>query len=86
MYFDDSFTRNGAGGGVVPISPKGDHVLYVIQLHFRATNNVAQYEVLVNGRHLIAEPRVQRLYIRIDSNLVVNQVRQRTSSYPPVRQ
>jgi ribonuclease HI len=86
MYFDDSFTRNGAGGGVVLISPKGDHVLYVIQLHFCATNNVAQYEVLVNGRHLIAEPRVQRLYIRIDSNLVVNQVRQRTSSYPPVRQ
>jgi hypothetical protein len=30
MYFDDSFSLNGVGGGVVLISPKGDRLLYLI--------------------------------------------------------
>jgi hypothetical protein len=30
MYFDGSFTLNGAGGGMVLISPKGDRLLHVI--------------------------------------------------------
>jgi hypothetical protein len=37
MYFDCSFTLNGARGGMVLISPKGDRLLYVIRLHFHAT-------------------------------------------------
>jgi hypothetical protein len=49
MYFDGSFTLNKAGGGIVSISPKGDRLLYVIRLHFRATNNVVQYEPLINA-------------------------------------
>jgi ribonuclease HI len=53
MYFDGSFTLNGAEGGVVLIHHKGDRLLYVIQLHFRATNNVAEYEALVNGLRIM---------------------------------
>jgi hypothetical protein len=30
MYFDDPFTLNGIGGGIVLISPKGDQLLYMI--------------------------------------------------------
>jgi hypothetical protein len=30
MYFDGSFTLNGAGGGIILISSKGDRLLYVI--------------------------------------------------------
>jgi ribonuclease HI len=74
MYFDGSFTLNAAGGGIVLISPKGDRLLYVIQLHFCATINVAEYVVLVNGLHLATELRVQRLYIRGDFELIINQV------------
>jgi ribonuclease HI len=55
MYFDSSFTLNGAGGGVVVISPKGERHLYVIRLHFGATNHVEQYEALVNGLRIAAE-------------------------------
>jgi ribonuclease HI len=74
MYFDRSFTLNGARGGMVLISPKGDRLLYVIRLHFCATNNVAEYEALVNGMCITTELGVQRLYIHGDSKLVVNQV------------
>jgi ribonuclease HI len=63
MYFDGSFTLNGAGGGVVLISPKGDRLLYVIRPYFHTTNNEAEYEALVNGLYIAAELRVQRLYI-----------------------
>jgi ribonuclease HI len=55
MYFDGSFTLNGTGGGIVLISPKGDRLLYVIRLHFRATNTVVEYEALVNGLRISAE-------------------------------
>jgi ribonuclease HI len=74
MYFDGSYTLNGARGGVVLISPKGDQLLYMIQLYFRATNNVAKYKALVNSLCIAVELGVQRLYIHGDSELVVNQV------------
>jgi ribonuclease HI len=57
MYFDGSILR-GVGGGVVLISPKGDRLLYVIWLHFHTTNNVADYEALVNGLCIATELRI----------------------------
>jgi ribonuclease HI len=44
----------------------------VIRLHFRATNNVAEYETLINSMRIITELEVQRLYIE-DSELIVIQ-------------
>jgi ribonuclease HI len=58
----------------VLISPKGDWLLYVIQLHFHATNNALECEALVNGMCIVVELGVQWLYIRSDSKLIVNQV------------
>jgi hypothetical protein len=49
MYFDGSFTLNGAGGGVVLISLKGNRLLYMIRLHFHATNNVVEYEMTLSS-------------------------------------
>jgi hypothetical protein len=74
MYFDGSFTLNDAEGGIVLISPKGDRPLYIIWLHFCATNNMVEYEALLNGLRIAAELGVQQLYIQGDSKLVINQV------------
>jgi hypothetical protein len=60
MYFDVSFTLNGARGGVVLISLKGDQLLYVIRLRFCATNNLVAYEALINSLCITIELRVQR--------------------------
>jgi ribonuclease HI len=49
MYFDGSFTLNGAGGGVVLVSPNRDRLQYVLRLHFRVTNNIVEYEVLLHS-------------------------------------
>ena len=52
MYFDGSFSLEGAGAGVVLISPTGEHLKYVIQMLYtgsKATNNTAEYEGLLAG-------------------------------------
>jgi hypothetical protein len=49
MYFDGSMTKTGAGASLLFISPLGVHMRYVIRLYFAASNNVAEYEALVNG-------------------------------------
>jgi ribonuclease HI len=74
MYFDGSFTLNNVGGGIVLISPKGDRLIYVIRLHFYATNNMVEYEALVNCLRITAKLGVHRLYTHRDSELVVNHV------------
>jgi ribonuclease HI len=74
MYFEGSFTLNCVGGGVVLISPKVDRLHYIIRLHFHATNNIVEYEGLVNGLRITVELRIRHLYIRGDSELVVNLV------------
>jgi ribonuclease HI len=58
----------------VLISPNGAQLLYVIHLHFYATNNVAEYEALVNGLRISTELRIHRLHIWGDFELIVNQV------------
>jgi hypothetical protein len=36
----------GAGAGLLFISPLGDHMRYVVRLHFPASNNMAEYKAL----------------------------------------
>ena len=47
---------------------------YVLRLHFPASNNVAEYEALVNGLRITIELGVRRLDARGDSQLVIDQV------------
>jgi ribonuclease HI len=74
MYFDGSLMKTGAGAGLLFISPLGKHVCYVLRLHFSASNNVAEYEALVNGLRIAVELGVRRLDARGDSQLVIDQV------------
>jgi ribonuclease HI len=74
MYFDGSLMKTGAGAGLLLISPLGKHVRYVIRLHFPASNNVSEYEALVNGLRITVEQGVRRLDARGDSQLVIDQV------------
>jgi hypothetical protein len=46
----------------------------VLRLHFPTSNNVAEYEALVNGLRIAIELGVRRLDARGDSQLVIDQV------------
>jgi ribonuclease HI len=74
MYFDGSLMKTGAGAGLLFVSPLGKHLRYVIRFHFPASNNMAEYEALVNGLRIAAELGVRCLDARGDSQLVIDQV------------
>jgi ribonuclease HI len=74
MYFDGSVMKEGAGVGLVFISPLVMCVEYLVRLHFPASNNATEYEALINGLRIAIELRIKRLEIRRDSELVVDQV------------
>src|SRR3954471_7712421 len=73
MHFDGSKMRTGLGAGVVLTSPKGDKLRYVLQIHFAASNNVAEYEALIHGLRLAKELGIRRILCYGDSDLVVQQ-------------
>jgi ribonuclease HI len=60
--------------GIVPIPPKGDALKYVMQLEFPATNNITEYEGLINLLQLSKDLGIRRLLIRGDSQLVAKRV------------
>ena len=72
MYFDGSVMALGSGAGVVLISPDGSRLHYAICLHFSASNNAIEYEALINELRITIELGAMRLYIRGDSELVVD--------------
>jgi ribonuclease HI len=75
MYFDGSKRVQGAGAGVVLISPHGNKLKYVLRMSFsQASNNEAEYEALLHGMKMAKACRATRLKIFGDSNLIVQQV------------
>jgi ribonuclease HI len=83
MFFDGSLMKTGAGVGLLFISPLGKHLRYVLRLHFPASNNVAEYEALINRLHIAIELGVQRLDARGDSQLVIDQVMKNSHCHDP---
>jgi ribonuclease HI len=74
MYFDGSLMKTGAGVGLLFISPLGKHLRYALRLQFPTSNNMAEYEALVNGLRIAIKLGVRRLDARGDSQLVIDQV------------
>jgi ribonuclease HI len=77
MYYDGTFSLEGAGAGVLLVSPTSDYLRYVVQLAFSredSTNNTTEYEGLLASLRIIVGLGISRLVVQGDSQLVVNQV------------
>src|SRR3954463_7580155 len=59
MHFDGSKGHQGSGAGVTLKSPTGEELKCVLQIHFMATNNMAEYEALPDGLRIAKEDRNQ---------------------------
>ena len=55
MYFDGSLMKKSASTGLVFISPLEVRMRYMVRIHFPSSNNVAEYEALINGLRIIVE-------------------------------
>ena len=84
MYFDGSIMAPGSEARVVLISPDGSRLRYAICLHFSASNNATEYEALIYGLRITIELDATRLYVRGDSELVVNQIMKESSCKSPL--
>jgi hypothetical protein len=55
MYFDKSLMKMGAGAGLLFISPLEVHMWYIIHIHFATSDNVNEYEALINSLWIAIE-------------------------------
>jgi ribonuclease HI len=74
MYFDGSLNIDGAGAGVLFISPTNKELHYVLRIYFPTSNNAAEYEACLHGIRVAVELGVKRLHVYGDSALVINQL------------
>jgi ribonuclease HI len=81
LYFDGSMMKTGAGVGLLFISPLGEHMRYVVCLHFPTSNNMAEYEALLYGLRIAIKTGIKRLDVRGDSQLVIDQVMKNVSCH-----
>jgi ribonuclease HI len=83
MYFDGSLMKTGAEVGLVFVSLLGVHIKYLSRIYFPVSNNVAEYEALVNGLHITVQLGIRRLNVHSDSQLVIDQVMKESSYHDP---
>jgi ribonuclease HI len=74
MYFGGSLNLEGAGAGILFISPQSSHLKYVLQIHDKASNNGTEYEALIHGLCIDVSLRIKRLIAYSDSKVVIDQV------------
>ena len=71
---DGALNINGAGAGILFITPTKNKLQYVLRIYFPASNNVAEYEACLHGLRIVIELGVKRLMVYEDSTLVINQL------------
>ncbi|KAG9454307.1 hypothetical protein H6P81_007211 [Aristolochia fimbriata] len=74
MYFDDAARRNGAGAGVLFVSPRRDLLPYSFVLTQNCSNNEAEYQAILLGLGMAVEMKLSQLNIYGDSALVIKQL------------
>jgi ribonuclease HI len=74
MYFDGSLKLQGAGAGILFITPGGEQLKYALQLLFSASNNAAEYEALIHGLNIAISLGVKRMMVYGDSLVVISQI------------
>jgi len=74
MYFNGAAPQDGAGAGVVLVSPEKHILPYSFALTQLCSNDVAEYQALVLGLQMALEIGIKDLDVYGDSQLVINQL------------
>jgi hypothetical protein len=67
LYFDGSKYNDGAGAGCILISPDGEKTMLTYRLEFQCTNNIVEYEALIQGLKKSINMNVQDILVFGDS-------------------
>lgn len=71
LFFDGSKSNGGAGVGCILGSPKGEKTMLTCRLEFDCTNNIAKYEVLVQGLYKAIRLDIKYLHVFGDFEIVI---------------
>ncbi|XP_016177922.1 uncharacterized protein LOC107620245 [Arachis ipaensis] len=74
LYFDGSNHKDGAGVGILIISPEGVPSEFLFELKYPCSNNVAEYEALILGLEILIDKGALEVQILGDSQLVLKQL------------
>ncbi|XP_072150869.1 uncharacterized protein [Setaria viridis] len=74
MYFDGALNLKGASAGLLFISSKGEHLKYMLQIHYKATNNGAKYEALIHDLRITISLGIKRILAYSDSKVIIKKV------------
>jgi ribonuclease HI len=74
LYFDGSRNKEGAGVGCLLINPHGNKMMIACCLEFECTNNVVEYEALVQGLRKALDLNIKCIKVFGDSQIVARQV------------
>ena len=75
LYVNEAANQRGSGVGLVLVSPEKITIEKYLKLSFSATNNEAEYEVLLMGMIMVQKMGGRAVKVFSDSKLVVGQVR-----------
>ena len=75
LHFDGSKTKEGTGVGYMLIDPKKNKTLIACRLEFKCTNDIAEYEALIQGLKKAIDLSVKDLKVYGDSEIITKQVR-----------
>ena len=71
---DGASNSQGSGEGLILTSPDGIDMEYALIFRFQASNNEAEYEVVIAGLNLAHSMEADQLEVCSDSQLVVKQI------------
>jgi ribonuclease HI len=83
MDFDGAKSKNGSGAGVLLCDSKENAIPFSFRLEFPNTNNMTEYEALVQGLQKALGLGIRHLLVSGDSELVVNQIRGKYEVHNP---
>ena len=75
VYVDGALNQKGSGVGLVLVSPEKVVIEKSLRLDFSATNNEAEYEILLKGMAMVQRMGGKSIRLFSDSRLVVDQVK-----------
>ena len=71
---DKAANAQGRGAGLILTSPDGIDVEYALRFGFQASNNEAEYEVVISGLNLTHSMEADQLEVSSDSQLMVKHI------------
>ena len=84
MKFDGSCAKNDSGVGIWLHNTENNHAEgHSYKLNFQCTNNIAEYEALLLGLHLLTKLGAKRIKVHGDSEFIIRQVNGEYSAKHP---